>query len=83
MLLQLTYGVRCLRVMEQVLFDVKTQIILVNMFFSFLQHLVSLLVASDMEVVLSVLGVLYVFRYVTLYTVAGTGCIHLWLIKAV
>ena len=29
----------------------------------FLQHLVSLLVASDMEVVLSVLGVLYVFRY--------------------
>lgn len=29
----------------------------------FFQHLVSLLVASDMEVVLSVLGVLYVFRY--------------------
>ena len=28
----------------------------------------SLLVASDMEVVLSVLGVLYVFRYVSLYT---------------
>lgn len=29
----------------------------------FLQYLVSLLVASDMEVVLSALGVLYVFRY--------------------
>jgi len=70
--------------MEQVLFDVKTQpLFKLTFFFSFLQHLVSLLVASDMEVVLSVLGVLYVFRYVTLYTVAGTGCICLWLVKPV
>ena len=43
----------------------KYEMLMINLFPSIsFQHLITLLAASDMEVVLSVLGVLYVFRYV-------------------